>query len=199
VRRERPDWVIIWGAGPGQSVSVREALRNGIALDHVISVIWISETDLNIIGAQQTKGISRVEGVASGRDVPVIKAILAEVAAKGKGAGASEKIGGTYYNIGVAGTALLVEGARLALKSDGEPLTPAKLKKGLESIKDFTAEGLLPPVTITPEDHQGGGRTRVASWDGEKWVAKNDWAAPNQGLVWDLAHKSAEAFAAAGK
>ena len=33
VRRFNPDWVVIWGAGGGQTVSLRDAIRNGIKLD----------------------------------------------------------------------------------------------------------------------------------------------------------------------
>src|SRR5208337_4239339 len=102
VRRERPDWVVIWGAGGGQPNSVREALRNGISPSKIVSVIWLSETDVNLVGADQAKGISRFEGVASGKDLPIIKAIEAEVIAKGKGAGDPAKVGTSYYNIGVA-------------------------------------------------------------------------------------------------
>lgn len=199
LRRERPDWTIIWGAGGGQPVSVREAIRNGIKLDRLASVIWLSETDMNIIGADQTKGILRFEGVASGKDVPLIKAIEQEVVAKGKGAGPAEKVGSSYYNIGVASMALVAEGARIALEKEGAPLTAAKLKKGIESIKDFTAEGLLPPVTITAEDHQGGGRGRIAAWDGKNWVPKSDWSAAYQDIVWELIRKSSAEFKATAK
>jgi branched-chain amino acid transport system substrate-binding protein len=199
LRRDKPDWTIIWGAGGGQPVSVREAIRNGVPLDHLASVIWISETDANIIGADQTKGLLRFEGVASGKDPAAIKEIQEEVVAKGKSAGPVEKVGSTYYNIGVASMALFAEGARHALDKEGEPLTPAKLKQGLESIKDFTADGLLPPVTITADDHQGGGRGRIAAWDGNKWAPKSDWSAAYQDIVWNLVHKSAEEFKASGK
>jgi branched-chain amino acid transport system substrate-binding protein len=199
VRRFAPDWTILWGAGGGQSVSVREAIRNGFKLDHVGSVIWLSETDMNVVGADQTKGILRFEGVAYGKDVPAIQAITEGVISKGKGAGAPEKVGSTYYNVGVATMEIFAEGARLALESEGEPLTAAKLKKGLESIKDFKADGLLPGITITPEDHQGGGQGRIAQWDGAGWVAKTGWYAAYQDIVWDLVHKSAAAFKASGK
>jgi branched-chain amino acid transport system substrate-binding protein len=199
LRRDKPDWTIIWGAGGGQPVSVREAIRNGVPLDHLASVIWISETDTNIIGADQTKGMLRFEGVAFGKDVPVIKAIQAEIVTKGKGAGPADKVGGTYYNIGVASMALVAEGARIALDQEGEPLNSAKLKKGLESIKGFTADGLLPPVTITAEDHQGGGSGRIAMWDGAKWMPKSEWGAAYQDIVWELIHKSAAEFKASGQ
>jgi branched-chain amino acid transport system substrate-binding protein len=199
LRRFHPDWTVIWGAGGGQPVSIREAFRNGIALDHLVSVIWLSETDMNIVGPQETTGILKFQGVPSGKDLPVIKAIEQEVIGKGKGAGLAEKVGSSYYNVGVASMALFAEGARLALEKEGEPLTPAKLRMGLESIKDFTAEGLLPPTTITAEDHQGGGRGRIAQWDGSKWVAKSEWEAAYQDVVWDLIHKSAAEFKTSGK
>jgi branched-chain amino acid transport system substrate-binding protein len=199
VRRERPDWVIIWGAGGGQPNSVREALRNGIAPNKIASVIWLSETDMGIVGADQTKGIARFEGVASGTDLPLIKAIKDEVIAKGKGAGDAAKVGSSYYNIGVATMALFAEGARIAIEKEGAPLTAAKLKKGLESIKNFTADGLLPPVTVTSEDHQGGGRGRLAVWDGKTWKADSEWFAASQDIVWDLVKKTAADFKVAGK
>ena len=199
VRRDRPDWVVIWGAGGAQPTSVREALRNGIEPGKVVSVIWLSETDMKIVGADQAKGISRFEGVASGKDLPIVKAIETEVYAKGKGAGEAARVGSSYYNIGVATMALFAEGARIALETEGAPLTPAKLKNGLERIKDFTAEGLLPPVTITPEDHQGGGQGRIATWDGKAWKDDTGWFAAYQDIVWSLVHQASAEFKAASK
>ncbi len=199
VRRERPDWVVIWGAGGSQPNSVREALRNGISPSKIVSVIWLSETDVNLVGADQAKGVSRFEGVASGKDSPAIKAIEAEVIAKGKGAGDPAKVGTSYYNIGVATMALFAEAARIALEKEGAPLTPAKLKKGLESLKGFTADGLLPPVTVTAEDHQGGGQGRIATWDGAAWKPDTGWYAAYQDVVWDLVKKTSAEFKASGK
>ncbi|HLT77079.1 MAG TPA: ABC transporter substrate-binding protein [Ferrovibrio sp.] len=200
VRRFQPDWTVIWGAGGGQTVSLREAIRNGIKLDRLLSVIWLSEVDTEIAGKEASKGVLRFEGAAYGKDAAVIKAIETEVVAKGKGAGPAAKVGSTYYNIGVAGAALVAEGIRLALeKNPNGPLTGAQLKAGLESIKDFDAQGLIPPVTITAKDHQGGGKGRISQWDGSKWVPKTDWYAASQDLVWELVRKNAEEFKTSGK
>ena len=193
VRRFNPDWVVIWGAGGGQTTSLRDAIRNGIKLDRLLSVIWLSETDTEIAGKDAAKGVLRFEGAAYGRDNAVIKAILDEVVAKGKGAGAAEKVGSSYYNIGVAGMSVVVEAARLALEKGG-PVTAASLRQGLEQIKDFNAQGLIPPVTITPKDHQGGGRGRISQWDGARWVPKTDWYAAYQDVVADLIKKNADEF-----
>lgn len=194
VRRYGPDWVVIWGAGGGQTVSLRDAVRNGIKLDHLLSVIWLSETDTGIVGKDAAKGVLRFEGAAYGRDNAVVKAILEEVYAKGKGAGDEAKVGSSYYNVGVAGSAIVVEATRIALEKYGEPLTAEKLKKGMEEIKDFNAEGLIPPITITPQDHQGGGYGRISQWDGEHWVPKTDWYAAYQDVVMGLVKKTAAEF-----
>jgi len=194
VRRYAPDWVVIWGAGGGQTVSLRDAIRNGIKLDKLLSVIWLSETDTEIAGKDAAKGVLRFEGVAQGKDHPVIKAIVDEVVSKGKGAGPAEKVGSSYYNIGVASMAIAVEGARIGLEKFGAPLTPDKLKKGLEEVKDFSAQGLMPPITLTAADHQGGGKGRISQWDGAKWTPKTDWYAAYQDIVMDLVKKNAEEF-----
>lgn len=193
VRRFNPDWVVVWGAGGGQTVSLRDAIRNGVKLDRLLSVIWLSETDTEIADKDAAKGVLRFEGAAYGQDNPVIKAILDEVVAKGKGAGPAEKVGSSYYNVGVAGMSVVVEAARIALEK-GAPITPASLKQGLEQIKDFNAQGIIPPVTITPKDHQGGGQGRISQWDGAKWVPKTGWYAAYQDVVWDLIKKNAEEF-----
>ena len=198
-RRFKPDWTIIWAAGDAQSQSVREALAQGVKLDHVVANLNIQDSDLTLAGATKAAGLLRFEGVASGRTPPLIAAIEQEVIAAGKGAGPPENVGQTYYNGGVASMALVAEGARLGLESGGEPLTAAKLKQGLEQLRDFTADDLLPPTNITARDHQGGGRGRIVQWDGSKWEERRHWFAAYQDIVWNLIGKSSAQFQASGK
>ena len=56
-------------------------------------------------------------------------------------------------------------------------MTPEKIKSGLESIKDYNANDMMAPVTVTAKDHGGGGKTRIEMWDGAKWVPQTDWIA----------------------
>jgi branched-chain amino acid transport system substrate-binding protein len=198
-RRFAPDWTLIWGAGIGQAESVRQAIANGFKLDHVASNINIDVADLKGVDAAKAKGLIKFEGVASGRDLKVIAAIEKEVIAPGKGAGPPDSVGTIYYNAGVTTMVLLAEAARLALASEGEPLTPAKLKKGFEQLRDFTADDLMAPVNITARDHQGGGRGRIVQWSGDKWIERRHWFAAYQDIVWDLILKDSAQFKATGK
>jgi len=194
VRRFRPDNVLIWGAGGGQPVSVREAIRNGIPPENVLSVVWLAETDAKNVGADTMKGVKRFEAVATGKDNPILKRIQEKVIDAGLGAGEAANVGTSYYNIGVATMAVAVEAARQALQSEGAPLTGEKLKAGFEKIKDFNAEGLMPAVTVTAKDHQGGGAGRVSQWNGEAWEPVSDWGAAYQDIVQKEIAKGAAAF-----
>lgn len=194
VRRFRPDHVMIWGAGGGQPVSVREAIRNGIPADQIYSVVWLAETDVENVGADVMTGVKRFEAVTTGTDTPILQRIQEKVIDADLGAGEADNVGTTYYNIGVATMALAVEGARLALENGDGPLTGESLKAGLESIENFDAEGLMPPVTITAQDHQGGGAGRVSQWNGEAWEPVSDWGSAYQDLVQEEIDAGAAAF-----
>lgn len=200
VRRARPDFVIFWGAAVGQTVALTEAIRNGLRMDRVSSSVWLSESDMGVVGKDAAKGVMKVEPCASGRDPKPIQDIIAEVVSKGKGAGPSSKVGTSYYNYGVQMASLMVEGCRMAFqKAPNGPITGAWLNEGLRSITNFTAEGMLPPTTVTKEDHQGGGRGRIARWDGEKFVPATDWFTANQDVVWGEIRKYSEEFRRTGK
>ncbi|WP_313770261.1 ABC transporter substrate-binding protein [Tepidiphilus olei] len=194
VRRYRPDHVILWGAGNAQLVSIREAVRNGIDPAKMLSVVWLTETDMKNVGERTAIGIKRAEVVKPGRDHPIIQRILDKVYKAGKGAGPEERVGSSYYNYGVADMVVTFEGVKLALEKFGPPLTSEKLKLGLEMIRDLDTQGFMPPVTITEQDHQGGGYARVSQWDGKAWVPVSDWAAAFQDVVWEQARESAAKF-----
>lgn len=199
VRRARPDWTVFWGAGVGQTVALTEAIRNGIDMSRVSSSVWLSESDMSVVGADQTVGVMKVEPCASGREPQVIQDILSEVVEPGNGAGPEDKIGTAYYNYGVMIAATIIEGVRRAseIAPDG-PVTGEWLNNGLRSITEFTADGLMPPTTITAEDHQGGGMARIARWDGKKFEPTTDWFQANQDLVWEEIRKYSAEFKASG-
>ena len=67
-------------------------------------------------------------------------------------------------------------------------------KAGYESIKNFDANGLMAPVTVTPNDHGGGGKTRVEQWNGTTWVPLTDWSADYLDVVWEVIEESSKTF-----
>ena len=81
-----------------------------------------------------------------------------------------------YYNRGIQDAAVHIEALRNALKlTGGKPPTGEDMKKGFEMIKDFTLGGLLPPLQVTPSDHEGGGFVQIFQVKGNEMVKETDW------------------------
>ena len=53
-------------------------------------------------------------------------------------------------------------------------------------MKDYDVNGLMAPVTVTMQDHGGGGKTRIEMWDGSKWVPQTDWIGAFKDDVWNV-------------
>jgi len=194
IRRYNPDSIIAWAFSNMHAVASREMKRNGIPTSKYVSVNWLNEVDIANIGAENAKGIRRSTPVAGGQDNALVQEIIAELYDKDKGAGPRKNVYDVYYNTGLMFYSIAFEGVRLAIEGEGWPVTPASMKKGLESIEEFDADGLIAPVTITAKDHGGGGKTRIEEWDGEKWVAKSDWIVGYEDLVWSTVEESASTF-----
>ena len=76
------------------------------------------------------------------------------------------------------------EALRTAMGHFGNPPLTALLKA-------LGAEGLLPPITLSWRDHEGGGGVQFQQWDGTQWNAITDWIATDQALVRPLVEASA--------
>ncbi len=197
IRRFNPDWMITWNLSAMHVVAAREMKRNGIPMSKLISVNWFNEVDIANIGAAEAKGVKRGTNVAGGQDHALIKQIVAELYEKGKGNGDRKNLQDVYYNTGLAMYSVAFEGVRNAIKKGGVPLDPAKIKTGLESLSNFDANGLLAPVTVTAQDHGGGGKTRIEMWDGAKWVPQSDWISAYGDVVNEIVKKESSQFSVA--
>jgi branched-chain amino acid transport system substrate-binding protein len=197
VRRFRPDWVILWGAGIGQSVAVKEAARNGIPTNRITSCDWMNEPDVKLIGLEQAKGVIRVESASPGRNFPIIRDILKELYAQGKGHGDEKIVGTSLYNVAVSLSTIISEAIKIAVDKFDEPLDSEKLRKALESFEKFNCGGLTAPLTTSPQDHEGGGGCRLSQWDGQKFAPLTDWFVTRyRDIVLEVAQESAAKYKA---
>ena len=186
IRRMNPDWIVSWSLSNMHVIASREMKRNGISIEKYIAVNWLNEVDIKNIGPADAKGLKRGTNVAGGSNQPLIQEIIKELYDKGKGNGDRKFTEDVYYNTGLAIYSIAFEGVRLAIKSGGWPLTPEKIKTGMESLKNYDANGLIAPITVTAQDHGGGGKTRIEMWNGDKWVAQTDWIAGFKDDVWNV-------------
>ena len=129
--------------------------------------------------------------------------MLTSVYARGKGAGPEEDVGTQRWIRGMLQGLLTAEALRAAMREFGhQPLTGAQVQWGLNhltltaaSIKEMGAEGLMPPLTLSCRDHEGGGGVKFQQWDGKQWTVLTDWIAPDQALVRPLVEAAAAQYA----
>lgn len=188
-RRMKADWVITHLFGKGPSVSIKELKKNGYPLDHVLSFVWgAGEADMVAAGWDTAQGYLGMQFASVGRSFPVIQEIMKMY--KDQGKDIPEFVGSVYYNRGVLIAALMVEAIRFAIEHEGLPLTGEKVRKGYEKIKDFSLGGLLPPLTVTVDDHEGGGWVRLYQTKGTELVAHGDWFHGYRDIVLDEVKKA---------
>src|SRR3989442_7633762 len=88
------------------------------------------------------------------------------------------------YSRGVLIAALHVEAIRNALKAKaGGTITGTDVKAGFEKISNFTLGGLVPPLKVTPTDHEGGGLVQIWQVRGGKLVKVTEWFNAYTGVV----------------
>jgi branched-chain amino acid transport system substrate-binding protein len=176
-QRYRADFVIAHLFGRSPSVSIKELKRVGYPLKKVVSFVWgAAEADVEAAGGYGVaEGYSALEFAGVGSDYPVLKEIREMYKKEGQPE-PKEMKESVYYNRGVFLAAIHVEAIRNALKAkpDGK-ITGVDTKAGFEKISNFTLGGLVPPLKITPTDHEGGGLVQIWQVKGGKFEKETDW------------------------
>ncbi|HEY7364063.1 MAG TPA: ABC transporter substrate-binding protein [Methylomirabilota bacterium] len=184
-QRYRADFVIAHLFGRSPSVSIKELKRVGYPLRKVVSFVWGSaEADVEAAGGfGVAEGYNTMQYAGVGQDFPVIKEIRELYKKEGKEP-PKEMASSVYYNRGVMWAAVAIEAVRNALqaKPDGK-ITGEDVRKGFERIKGVSLGGLLPPLEITPNDHEGGGWVQIWQVKGGKFVKATDWFKAYQDVV----------------
>jgi branched-chain amino acid transport system substrate-binding protein len=184
-QRFRADFVISHLFGGAPSVSIKELKRVGYPLRKVIGFVWASaEANIEAAGGfAAAEGYYTMQFAGVGTDYPVLDEIREMYKKQGKPA-PKEMASTVYYNRGVLIAALHVEALRNALKAskDGK-ITGADVKAGFEKISNFTLGGLVPPLKITPTDHEGGGLVQIWQVKGGKFEKVTDWYAAYTDVV----------------
>jgi branched-chain amino acid transport system substrate-binding protein len=193
-QRFRPDFVIAHLFGRSPAAAIKAFKSNGYPLSKVVGLVWASsEADIDAAGGfGVADGYHAMQFAGAGDDYPIRQQIKAMYKKEGKQTLDLMDKNTVYYNRGLLQAAIHVEAIRNALKATGgKPPTGPDVKKGLEQIRDFTLGGLVPPLEITPIDHEGGGWVQVFQVKGGKFVKETDWFRAYRDVV-EQALKTAE-------
>lgn len=202
VRRDRPDYMIMYGWGALNPTAIKEATKINYPMDKFISIWWPSEDDAASAGPE-AKGFKMLNWHGAGADFAVIKEIQKHVVDKGLSKSPKDKVGNTLYNRGVYNGMLIAEGIRQGQKVTGNKnVTGEDVRRGLESLnidaarlKELGMESFAGPLKLTCADHNGHLATFVQQWDGAKFDKVSDWITPLSDKVEPLLAAGAKAYA----
>jgi branched-chain amino acid transport system substrate-binding protein len=204
VRRDRPNWMIMWGWGAMNPTAVKEAVKINYPMDKFVGSWWSGgEDDARPAGAP-AKGYLTLNFNGVGTQYPAIQDILKHVVDKGKSqVAAKEKVGENLYNRGVYNSVLMAESIRNAQKITGKKVVSGEdVRRGLETLnitEERWKEMGLPefggPVTgVSCSDHNGHQSAFLQQWDGAKWVKVSEWIVPMKEKVRPLLEAAAQDY-----
>jgi branched-chain amino acid transport system substrate-binding protein len=203
VKVAQPDWVILRTAGFSTATALKAAAQVGFPRDKMVGQHGTcSEQDMLAAG-EAALGFICATWYGMGIDFPLIQDMLKYVYARGKGPGPTSDVGTAHWMRGMLRAVLTTEGIRTAMRHFGhQPLTGMQVQWGLDHlsltpayIKEMGAEGLVPPITLSCRDHEGGGGVKFQQWDGQQWTVLTDWIATDQAVVRPLVEAAAAKYA----
>jgi branched-chain amino acid transport system substrate-binding protein len=202
VRRDRPDYMIMWGWGAMNPTAVKEATKIRYPMDRFYGVWWSGGNDDAAAGGEAAKGYRTLNFNGVGQDYPVIQDIKKYVVDAGKSQVDAAKFADNLYNRGVYNSMLIAEAIRTAQEKTGKKMITAEdMRVGLEAL-DITAARLKAmgmddfanPLKLTCDDHNGHGSLYIAEWTGKKWRKASDWFTPMTDVVQPLLEQAAEEY-----
>ena len=173
IRREKPDYVTMWGWGVMNQVAIQEAANIRYPMENFIGVWWSgSENDVLPVG-DAAHGYKALNMHNVGSDYPIYADIQKYVVGAGKAAGAGDQVGSVLYNRGMYAAMLAAEAAANAQRISGKAeITPADMRDGMEALvitEERMAELGLPnfgpSFSVSCENHGGPGLAAVQQWD----------------------------------
>ncbi|MEL6287174.1 MAG: ABC transporter substrate-binding protein [Pseudomonadota bacterium] len=200
VRRDRPDYMVMWGWGAMNPTAIKEAAKTRFPMDKFIGVWWSGGDDDARPAGDAAKGYKAVNFHGTGTGYKAIQDILELVVKKGKSQVSDEsKVGENLYNRGVINSVMIAEAIANAQKISGKKVvTGDDVRKGLEAmnltadrLKALGLEGFTNPIKVTCENHSGGHPIHIMQWDGKAWNRVSDDITPMADVVGPLLDKAA--------
>lgn len=205
IRRDRPDYVLMWGWGVMNQVAIKEASNVRFPLENFMGIWWSgSEQDVVPVG-EGAHGYKSLNFVKVGSDAPVFKDIKKYLVDTGKVTGDGTHIGSAIYNKTFFEAMLVVEAIKTAQKMHNtKMITKAQFRDGMENLvvteetlASWGMAGFAAPISVSCDNHTGQGYAFVQQWDAKKgvWNKVSDDIAPDMDVIEPLIRQDAAGYA----
>ena len=202
VRKEKPDYMIMWGWGAMNATAVKEAAKIKYPLDKFIGNWWAgSDADMRPLG-EEGKGYKAANFSGIGTTFPALQDVIKYVVDTGKSQAPKENVGDVLYNRGLFNAVLIAEAIQAAQKETGKKsITGEDMRKGLETfdltaarMKEIGLEGFTAEIKGSCKDHEGSGGVFMMQWDGKDWAKITDPIAPDAAIMRPLLEAAADDY-----
>ncbi|WP_164660874.1 ABC transporter substrate-binding protein [Tropicibacter sp. Alg240-R139] len=209
IRRDRPDYVVIWGWGVMNQVAVQEAANIRYPMENFIGVWWSGAEHDVLSAGDAANGYKAITFHNVGSDFPVFDDIKTHVVDAGKAAGAGDQVGTVLYNRGLYAAMLAAEAVKTAQDIHGvTDITPQQMRDGMEALEitedKMAALGMPnfgPSFKVSCENHGGPGLVGVNQWDAasKTWSLISDFKPTDGEVIGALVAEDSSAYAAENK
>ena len=206
IRRERPDFVLMWGWGVMNQVAIQEAANIRYPMENFIGIWWSGSENDVLPAGDAANGYKALTFHGVGSDFPVFDDIQKYVVDAGKAAGAGDQIGTVLYNRGLYAAMLAAEAAKTAQGIHGTAeITPAMMRDGMEALEINEAKmaelGLPnfgPIFNVSCGNHGGDALVGVTQWDASAgtWSLISEFKPTDGEIIGALIDEDSAAYAA---
>lgn len=206
IRRDKPDYVIMYGWGVMNQVAVQEAANIRFPMENFIGIWWSGSENDVLAAGDAANGYKALTFHGVGDDFPVFADIKTHVSDAGNAAGAGDQIGTVLYNRGLYAAMLAAEAVKTAQEIHGvADITPAQMRDGMEALEiteaKMAALGLPnfgPEFSVSCENHGGTGLVGVTQWDAstKSWSLISEFAPTDMDIIGPLIAEDSAAYAA---
>jgi branched-chain amino acid transport system substrate-binding protein len=205
IRRERPDFVLMWGWGAMNAGAITEAVKTRFPMDKFVGIWWSGhDGDMKAVG-EAGKGYRSISWSLPNSESPVMQDIRKHVVDKGNSLIGEGEFDWVFYQRGVLISMFTIEGIKAAQAHfDTKVVTAEQLRWGLENLKIDDAKlaeigmtGMIGPFSTSCDNHAGHAGAWMMQWDGAKFVKVSDLLSADQDIIAPLVEAEAKKYAEA--
>ncbi len=206
IRRENPDFVLMWGWGAMNAGALTEAAKTRFPMEKFIGIWWSGhDGDMASVG-QAGKGYRSLSWNVPVSDSPLLADVKKHVIDAGKSQiGSAGEVDWVFYQRGLMISLMAAEAIRNAQDHfDSKVIDPEQMRWGLENLNltqerlaELGADGMLVPFQTTCANHTGHGGAWMLEWDGAKFNKVSDLLTPDTATIAELEKAEAAKYAEA--
>ncbi len=206
IRRERPDYALLWGWGIMNQVAIQEAANVRFPMENFMGIWWSGSENDVIPAGMAADGYKALTFHAMGTDFPMFDDLQTYVVDAGLAAGSGDNVGTVLYNRGMYGAMLAAEAVKVAQEMHGvAQIDAAMMRDGLEnlvisdeSMAAIGLQGFGPNFNVSCKNHGGPGLGAVAEWDAtaQEWSLITGFVPSDMDVIQPLIEADSAAYAA---